>query len=115
HRAPPHRSLHPFPTRRSSDLYQSGYICNHSDYQGRYAFSQQPQIGLWNCQCLAQAMLPLVGEKAAMAALEQYEDHFHEHLMILYRAKLGLEKQLEGDALLVRDLLREMERNQVDY
>lgn len=97
------------------DDYQSGYICNHSDYQGRYAFNQQPQIGLWNCQCLAQAMLPLVGEKAAMAALEQYEDHFHEHLMILYRAKLGLEKQLEGDALLVRDLLREMERNQVDY
>lgn len=97
------------------DDFQSGYICNHSDYQGRYAFNQQPGIGFWNCQCLAQAMLPLVGEKAALAALEQYDEHFHGHLIGLFRAKLGFEKQLEGDALLVRDLLREMERNRVDY
>lgn len=97
------------------DDFQPGYICNHSDYQGRYAFNQQPGIGFWNCQCLAQAMVPLVGTKAATAALEQYDEYFHEHLLGLFRTKLGLEKQLEGDALLARDLLREMERSRVDY
>ncbi|MCW1890013.1 protein adenylyltransferase SelO family protein [Vibrio chagasii] len=23
-------------------------MVNHSDYQGRYAFNQQPRIGMWN-------------------------------------------------------------------
>ncbi len=30
------------------DAYDPGFICNHSDYRGRYAFDQQPSIGLWN-------------------------------------------------------------------
>ncbi|HMZ56797.1 MAG TPA: YdiU family protein, partial [Nitrospira sp.] len=30
------------------DDYDPGFICNHSDYNGRYAFNQQPYIGLWN-------------------------------------------------------------------
>ena len=30
------------------ESYDPGYICNHSDPRGRYAYDQQPQIGLWN-------------------------------------------------------------------
>ncbi|HEY1403580.1 MAG TPA: YdiU family protein, partial [Pyrinomonadaceae bacterium] len=30
------------------DEYDAGFICNHSDYVGRYAFDQQPNVGLWN-------------------------------------------------------------------
>ena len=30
------------------DDYQPGYICNHSDHQGRYAFDNQPAVALWN-------------------------------------------------------------------
>src|SRR5690606_23603070 len=30
------------------DDFVPGYICNHSDHQGRYAFHQQPGIALWN-------------------------------------------------------------------
>ena len=40
------------------DQYNPGFICNHSDHHGRYAFDQQPSIGLWNCSCFAQALLP---------------------------------------------------------
>ena len=32
--------------------YLPSYVCNHSDHQGRYAFKNQPYIGLWNCSCL---------------------------------------------------------------
>jgi uncharacterized protein YdiU (UPF0061 family) len=42
--------------------YQPDYICNHSDYQGRYAFNNQPNIGLWNCQALAAALTPIISE-----------------------------------------------------
>ena len=27
------------------DDYDPGFICNHSDHQGRYAFNNQPSIG----------------------------------------------------------------------
>src|SRR5262249_26735238 len=26
------------------------YICNHSDHQGRYAYNEQPSIGMWNLE-----------------------------------------------------------------
>ncbi|HEY6093375.1 MAG TPA: YdiU family protein, partial [Gallionellaceae bacterium] len=42
------------------EAYNPGHVCNHSDHGGRYAFDQQPQIGLWNLTALAQAMSPLV-------------------------------------------------------
>lgn len=51
------------------ESYEPGFICNHSDHQGRYAFNQQPQIGLFNLSCLAQALLPLMELDAAKAAL----------------------------------------------
>ena len=38
------------------DEYNPGFICNHSDHQGRYAFSNQPNIALWNCHALAAAL-----------------------------------------------------------
>lgn len=40
------------------DQYQPDFICNHSDHHGRYAFNRQPDIGLFNLSCLAQALLP---------------------------------------------------------
>lgn len=38
------------------DDFQPGFICNHSDYQGRYSFDNQPAVGLWNLQRLAQSL-----------------------------------------------------------
>ncbi|NIQ75495.1 MAG: hypothetical protein GWN80_08325, partial [Gammaproteobacteria bacterium] len=52
------------------DAYQPGFICNHSDHQGRYAYNRQPNIALWNLACLAQAMLPLVDQETLKAALD---------------------------------------------
>jgi len=44
------------------EQFEPNYICNHSDHQGRYAFNKQPEIGLFNLSCLAQALLPLLHE-----------------------------------------------------
>ena len=52
--------------------YQPDYICNHSDYQGRYSFNNQPNIGLWNCQALASALTPLISEAKLKKSLENY-------------------------------------------
>jgi len=97
------------------DDYHAGFICNHSDYSGRYAFDQQPAIGLWNLSCLAQTLLNLITPEEATAALDAYQPAFAAHYGELMRAKLGLVAESAGDAELIMSLLSALEANGVDY
>ncbi|MGA6827471.1 protein adenylyltransferase SelO [Nitrospira sp. NS4] len=97
------------------DDYDPGFICNHSDHNGRYAFSQQPYIGLWNLSCLAQALLPLAGKDELKAALDRYTPVCEGWYMELMRAKVGLLDRQEEDAELIQDLLGLMHQHRVDY
>lgn len=103
------------------DNYEPGYICNHSDHQGRYAFDQQPHIGLFNLSCFAQAILPLLDkspDKAAQIAkqeLEGYQTIFISEFSNLMRQKLGLEEIYNEDQQLVEELLKLMQTDNVDY
>ena len=97
------------------DRYDPGFICNHSDPSGRYAFDQQPRIGLWNCARLGEALFPLVPQEPALAALESYRHTFETTMDGLVRAKLGLARRLDGDAELASDLFDLMHRAGADY
>ncbi len=97
------------------DDYDPGFICNHSDHNGRYAFDRQPYIGLWNLSCLAQALLPLAAKEALKAALDTYEATLNRHYWALMRAKLGLERSRPEDETLIQDLLALMQAGRVDY
>lgn len=103
------------------DNYEPGYICNHSDYQGRYAFDQQPNIGLFNLSCFAQAILPLIDKSPDTAAelakheLEKYQSIFIVDFSQRMRKKLGLDKSLHEDQQLVETLLDLMKNDNIDY
>jgi uncharacterized protein YdiU (UPF0061 family) len=97
------------------DDYDPGFICNHSDHNGRYAFNQQPYIGLWNLSCLAQALLPLAHKEDLKAALDRYTPLCEGRYMELMRAKFGLIEMKEEDASLIQDLLALMHLHHVDY
>lgn len=98
------------------DAFDPGHICNHSDVRGRYAFDRQPIVAYWNLLCLAQALLPLIGEvDTARAALQSYEGSFGRQFLARIRAKLGLQQAREGDAALVDGLLRLLAADRVDY
>ena len=97
------------------DDYQAGFICNHSDYSGRYAFDQQPAVGLWNASRLAQTLVNLITVEEATAALDVYQPAFAEHYGELMRAKLGFATEADGDAELLLSLLGLLEANGVDY
>lgn len=97
------------------DDYDPGFICNHSDHNGRYAFNQQPYIGLWNLSCLAQALLPLAGKDDLKAALDRYTPLCERRYMELMQAKVGLIEEHEDDAALIQDLLGLMHQSHVDY
>ena len=97
------------------ETYDPGYICNHSDHGGRYAYDQQPQIGLWNLSCLAQALTPIIPVEEANAILEGYSSAFADHYVALMSRKLGLTHAGRKDFSLLEPLLEMMRASQLDY
>ena len=95
--------------------YLPTYVCNHSDHQGRYAFKNQPYIGLWNCSALGHALSSLISEEAQGEILQTYEEIFQNTLAKLFREKLGLKHDQSEDAALIQGLLDIMESEKLDY
>ena len=97
------------------DDYDAGFICNHSDHNGRYAYNQQPYIGLWNLSCLAQALLPLAEKEALKTGLDAYMPQYIREYRALMRAKLGLTQERGDDDELIRDFLSLLQESHADY
>jgi len=97
------------------DEYDAGFICNHSDHNGRYAFNQQAYIGLWNLSCLAQALVPLVEKAVLKAGLETYQPLFDQEYQRQMRAKLGLVDAQPEDDELIRNFMGLLQGSHADY
>jgi hypothetical protein len=97
------------------DSYNPDYVCNHSDHSGRYAYEQQPRIGLWNLARLAEALTPIIEINDANAALAKYKSIYAAHYAALMCRKLGLANTEQEDVALVNGLLKIMQANQIDY
>jgi uncharacterized protein YdiU (UPF0061 family) len=97
------------------DEYNPSFICNHSDHSGRYAFNNQPSIGLWNCHALAAALKDHIEIERTKEIINSYEQIFYAELVRLYRRKLGLFKEEKDDLKLVEELLTWMKSQKKDY
>jgi uncharacterized protein YdiU (UPF0061 family) len=104
------------------DAFDPGHVCNHSDHQGRYAWSRQPQVAFWNLHALAQGLMPLIQDSdAALAALEPYKAEYAQAMLAAWRAKLGLRADpataelAQQDQTLIDDLLRLMAADRSDF
>jgi len=96
------------------DAFEPGYICNHSDTGGRYAFDQQPDVAAWNITKLAQALVPLMSVETASQAIGEYPQVFGRAYLERMAAKFGLPPGGET-AGLVMDALQLLAQNRVDY
>jgi uncharacterized protein YdiU (UPF0061 family) len=97
------------------DDYQPDFICNHSDHQGRYSFENQPAVGLWNLQRLAQSLSPFIDVEALNDALDLYQEVLMQEYGKLMRLKLGLTTQEKGDNDILNALFALMAREGSDY
>jgi uncharacterized protein YdiU (UPF0061 family) len=103
------------------DTYDPAAVFSSIDRQGRYAYANQPHIGLWNLSRFAETLLPLLNDdqEAAVAeaeeALDAFAPRFQAEYTAAFRAKLGLSAAEEGDADLIQALLGAMARNQADF
>ena len=97
--------------------YDPAWTPNTTDAEGRrYCYGNQPQIGLWNLVRLANALVPLLEDKAPLEqALAAYGDTYVENWRRALAQKLGLAAlEREGDDKLVNDLLEIMQAVETD-
>ena len=91
------------------------------DEMGRYAYGNQPKIGLWNLTRLAQALLSEIDadqDKAielARAALEEFQPLYTHKWLKAMRAKLGLFTREETDQALIKDCLDQFQAHKLDF
>jgi uncharacterized protein YdiU (UPF0061 family) len=97
------------------DAYDPGFICNHTDAGGRYAFDRQPEIGLWNCRALAAAFSSLVGEEAAQDALAAYKPAFTATYTPALYAKFGFTLSAASDTDFFAAAFERLRNNAVDH
>jgi len=95
--------------------FNPNYICNHSDYQGRYAYNQQPAIALWNLQALAHSLKSLIDWREMMEILEEFPKIFSGHYKKLMRRKLALDENSNQNDDLWLSLIDLMQEQQADY
>ena len=97
------------------DDYDSNYVCNHTDSEGRYCFKNQPGIAHWNLQQLAVALSPIVNHDKSLEALEDFGRVYEtEYLKIMYK-KMGLYTSDDGDLELLKWMLGALESSPTDY
>lgn len=98
------------------DYYESYYICNHTDRDGRYSFKSQKGIGYWNLEKLAIAISPILNHEAALEVLDEvYYTAYDEEYTKRMTARLGLFEGDEGDRFLISSMLGSLESATIDY
>ncbi len=97
------------------DAYNPDFICNHSDSQGRYAFRNQPMIGLWNLNALANAFLSLLPAEELRDALKVYEPEYQSQFYQLMGEKIDLPQPDEHEKKLIDQLLKMLAASNTDY
>jgi len=107
------------------DAYHHNQVFSSIDRNGRYAYSNQPSIGLWNLTRLAEALLPLLDESqdtavnVAQQVLGAYPERYASDWLAGMRAKCGLsacgDVESDDDKALIEELLAAMADNRADF
>ena len=100
------------------ETFDPDFVPNSSDEEGRYRFSAQPHVALWNLEKLRQALSPLLQPywQLTEAALRGYVEEFNGHYIGFMRTKLAMEgSDGERDESLIAQLLDIMAGTQADY
>jgi uncharacterized protein YdiU (UPF0061 family) len=107
------------------DVYRHDQVFSSIDRNGRYAYSNQPAIGLWNLTRFAETLLPLFDEdpqtavSLAQEALEGYAQRHESEWLAGMRAKCGLtagrDAESGEDKALMEELLAVMAEGCADF
>ena len=103
------------------DEYAHDQVYSSIDRRGRYAYNNQPSIGLWNLSRLAESLLPLLAEdtdaavEVAQEALKKYAGLYEGYWLDGMREKTGLTTCRDHDKKLIDELFELMAINRADF
>jgi uncharacterized protein YdiU (UPF0061 family) len=103
------------------DEYNPNKVFSSIDKNGRYAFSNQPKIALWNLARLAETFLHLIDndEKTAIKKIEnilkKYESKYNDLWLEMMKSKIGINQNHEKDKDLIKEFLDLMQIFKLDY
>lgn len=107
------------------DFYNHKQVYSSIDRQGRYAYDNQANIGVWNLSRLAECLLPLFSDdpneavKLAQDVLQNYINSYANEWLAGFRAKCGLTAAEgiapQGDKVLLELLLDTMAESRADF
>jgi uncharacterized protein YdiU (UPF0061 family) len=97
--------------------YDPQWTPNTTDAHGRrYCYGNQPDIALWNLARFAEALMPLIPEKAALEeALELYARTFQSGWNDALARKLGFQSLEESDGELLGGLFAALQQVETDF
>ena len=102
------------------DVYHPDTVFSAIDQFGRYAYSQQPNIGAWNMAQFATSLIPLMPDRDIAiadftAAVHRMPALYQDAWLDIFSAKLGIADPAEGDKKLITDLLDLMAHDGADF
>jgi uncharacterized protein YdiU (UPF0061 family) len=103
------------------DHYAHDRVFSSIDHHGRYAYNNQPNIGLWNLSRFAECLLHLIDEDQGKAVeiakdrLEGFISAYQNHWLTGMRAKLGLNSAQDEDRALIEALFAVMASSNADF
>ena len=103
------------------DEYAHDQVYSSIDRQGRYAYNNQPSIGLWNVTRLAETLVPLLADdtdaavEVAKESLKKYAGLYEGYWLDGMREKTGLVSRHDHDKKLIDDLFELMAINRADF
>lgn len=102
------------------DTYHPDTVFSSIDQMGRYAYSNQPDIAVWNLAQLATALIQQVEDREAM--VEEATEIVHampglirDEWLRVFGAKIGVSRIRDDDHVLINDLLDRMAEGQADF
>ena len=92
-----------------------GYVPNHSDDEGRYAFDRQPSIAAWNLGKLRLTFDSLIEPGDPVHEQDEFWLHFNRTYDRLMRQKLGLTFYLQSDRWIYEKILTLLDLHRIDH
>ncbi len=103
------------------DQFNTDQVFSYIDQYGRYRYSNQPEIILWNLGKFAESLLPLLNDNMdkAITLAEKTINKFPQIFMKYYVPemcqKLGIFNASKADLKLVQEFLAILEKEQLDF
>ena len=103
------------------DQYDHKAVFSSIDFQGRYAYGNQPTTIHWNLIRLAESLLPLIDKdesrsiEIAQKTIDSFSKIFNKKWQKMMRSKLGITDRSGEDDVLIKDLLTWMQSKKPDF